>query len=52
MREIPEIDQAVQHTLDTYGRLDFVMYNAGAILWEPVKTTPLKRLDLMWEVLV
>ncbi|KAH3772621.1 hypothetical protein DPMN_173962 [Dreissena polymorpha] len=33
-----------------FGRLDAVIYNAGAITWQPVLETPLKRLDLMLDV--
>ena len=31
-------------------RLDSVVYNPGAIYWDTVENTPVKRLDLMYEV--
>ena len=33
-----------------YGKLDVAIYNAGAITWDKVQATPLKRYDLMHEV--
>ncbi len=37
----------IQTTMKAFGRLDLVVYNAGAIMWQSVRTTPLKRYDLM-----
>lgn len=37
-------------TLAAYGRLDAVVYNAGAIWWASVEKTPFKRFKLMQEV--
>ncbi|KAI9166697.1 Hydroxysteroid dehydrogenase-like protein 2 [Paramyrothecium foliicola] len=37
-------------SLATYGRLDVLIYNSGAIFWAPVSSTPLKRFQLMQRV--
>lgn len=34
----------------TYGRLDVLIYNSGAIFWAPVASTPVKRFQLMQRV--
>ncbi|KAK3692075.1 hypothetical protein B0T22DRAFT_369675 [Podospora appendiculata] len=44
------VEQVVAQTVQKYGRLDAVIYNAGAIWWAPVKDTPLKRFMLMQRV--
>ena len=45
-----DIEGAVDQCLASFGQLDSVVYNAGAILWKPVKDTPLRRFDLMLDV--
>ena len=45
-----DIKNAVDLILKTFSKIDVVVYNAGAILWEPVLKTPLKRYDLMHNV--
>ena len=50
VRSASDIDAAVSSTIRAFGRLDYVVYNAGAILWRPVIDTPLKRFDLMHQV--
>lgn len=42
-----EISDLVQTTIEHYGKVDALIYNAGAILWKKVEETPLKRYDLM-----
>ncbi|CAH1783674.1 unnamed protein product [Owenia fusiformis] len=49
-RNPSEIDGAVDTCIETFGKLDYAIYNAGAILWKPVIDTPLKRYDLMHSV--
>lgn len=47
----PESIQAlVSKTLSTYGRIDVMVYNSGAIFWASVPSTPLKRFQLMQRV--
>ncbi|KPM34064.1 hypothetical protein AK830_g12508 [Neonectria ditissima] len=47
----PESIQAlVAKTISTYGRIDVLVYNSGAIYWAPVASTPLKRFQLMQRV--
>ncbi|XP_052233845.1 hydroxysteroid dehydrogenase-like protein 2 isoform X2 [Dreissena polymorpha] len=49
-RQESDVRNAVRVTHERFGRLDAVIYNAGAITWQPVLETPLKRLDLMLDV--
>ncbi|KAF5532721.1 reductase [Fusarium mexicanum] len=44
------IDALVSNTISTYGRLDVLIYNSGAIFWAPVSSTPVKRFQLMQRV--
>jgi NAD(P)-dependent dehydrogenase (short-subunit alcohol dehydrogenase family) len=44
------IKSAVRETLNIYKKIDLVIYNAGAIDWNPVKDTPLKKFDLMHNI--
>nr|KAI8762433.1 hydroxysteroid dehydrogenase-like protein 2 [Biomphalaria glabrata] len=50
VRKEDDIASTVQECIDTYGSLDVAVYNAGAVLWNSVIETPLKRWDLMNEV--
>lgn len=50
VRDEDQVKNAVQSCLEKFGGLDFVVYNAGAILWKKVLDTPVKRFDLMQEV--
>lgn len=45
-----ELKDTVQECLHHFDRLDYAIYNAGAIAWKPVLETPLKQFDLMNEV--
>lgn len=40
----------VDQTVATYGHLDVLIYNSGAIWWASVENTPLKRFQLMQRV--
>ncbi|KAF5234407.1 hypothetical protein FAUST_7647 [Fusarium austroamericanum] len=44
------VDSLIAQTISTYGRLDVLIYNSGAIFWAPVSSTPLKRFQLMQRV--
>ncbi|XP_077983404.1 hydroxysteroid dehydrogenase-like protein 2 [Glandiceps talaboti] len=50
VRNERDIKEAIEICLSKFGKLDFVVYNAGAIKWDKVVDTPLKRFDLMHEV--
>ncbi|HOZ47614.1 MAG TPA: SDR family oxidoreductase [Candidatus Hydrogenedentes bacterium] len=48
--DLDSIEGAVAATLDTFGRIDAVVNNAGALWWRPVEDTPMKRFDLVMNV--
>ncbi|KAI8671530.1 hypothetical protein NCS57_00628500 [Fusarium keratoplasticum] len=50
VRSPESVDALVSKTLSTYGRLDVLVYNSGAIFWAPVASTPVKRFQLMQRV--
>ena len=50
VREVDQIDAMVQQTLDTFGRVDILINNAGALWWHNVIDTPAKRFDLVMGV--
>ncbi|KAH9504951.1 Hydroxysteroid dehydrogenase-like protein 2 [Bulinus truncatus] len=50
VRKEEDVTNTIRHCIDTYGSLDVAVYNAGAVLWNSVVETPLKRWDLMNEV--
>lgn len=45
-----DIDAAVKGTLDTFGRVDAVVNNAGALWWRCLDNTPMRRFDLVMNV--
>ena len=49
-RDFASIERMVQQTIGTYGRLDVLVYNSGAIWWASVEKTPMKRFQLMQRV--
>ncbi|EEU46148.1 uncharacterized protein NECHADRAFT_38643 [Fusarium vanettenii 77-13-4] len=50
VRSTESVDALISKTLSTYGRLDVLIYNSGAIFWAPVASTPVKRFQLMQRV--
>jgi citronellol/citronellal dehydrogenase len=50
VRDTDQIDAMAQQTLDTFGRADIVINNAGALWWYPVLDTPPKKFDLVMGV--
>ncbi|KAK7970330.1 hypothetical protein PG988_009403 [Apiospora saccharicola] len=50
VRDPSSIETLVARTVETYGRLDALVYNAGAVWWASVEDTPLKRFRLMQQV--
>ncbi|KAF2797749.1 NAD(P)-binding protein [Melanomma pulvis-pyrius CBS 109.77] len=49
-RDYASVQQMVDQTIATYGRLDVLIYNSGAIWWAAVEQTPMKRFQLMQRV--
>jgi NAD(P)-dependent dehydrogenase (short-subunit alcohol dehydrogenase family) len=49
-RSEASIQALIDQTVSTYGRLDVLIYNSGAIWWASVEKTPLKRFQLMQRV--
>lgn len=50
VREEDDIRNMVDKTLETFGRVDILINNAGALWWHPVLETPAKRFDLVMNV--
>jgi NAD(P)-dependent dehydrogenase (short-subunit alcohol dehydrogenase family) len=49
-RSPASVQSLLDQTVSTYGRLDVLVYNSGAIWWSSVANTPFKRFKLMQEV--
>ena len=50
VRDDQAVETVAKRTLDTFGHVDFVINNAGALFWRPMAETPLKRFDLVMGV--
>ncbi|HVY60020.1 MAG TPA: SDR family oxidoreductase [Planctomycetota bacterium] len=50
VRETDQIDAMAQQALDTFGKIDILINNAGALWWYPVLDTPPKKFDLVMDV--
>ena len=50
VRNETDITTAVKTCIDTFGGLDYAIYNAGAIKWQKVIDTPVKTFNLLNEV--
>jgi citronellol/citronellal dehydrogenase len=50
VRDDVAIERAVKTALDQFGRIDFLVNNAGALFWQPLADTPLERFDLVMGV--
>lgn len=50
VRSYEDIEDMVKKTIQTYRRLDVLVYNSGAIWWASVENTPMKRFQLMQRV--
>lgn len=50
VREISDLENLVQLTIQQFGRIDILVNNAGALWWYPVEKTPAKKFDLVMEV--
>jgi citronellol/citronellal dehydrogenase len=50
VRDTEEIDAMAQRALDTFGRIDILINNAGALWWYDLLDTPPKKFDLVMNV--
>lgn len=50
VRDEASVQAAADKTLETFGRVDAVINNAGALWWRNMDETPLKKFDLVMEV--
>jgi citronellol/citronellal dehydrogenase len=50
IRDDAAVERAVKGALDAFGRVDFLVNNAGALFWRSLAETPLKRFDLVMGV--
>lgn len=50
VRETADLENLVTQTMSTFGRVDILINNAGALWWYPVSDTPSKKFDLVMEV--
>jgi citronellol/citronellal dehydrogenase len=50
VRNIEEIDGAIAKTIETFGRVDMAINNAGALWWKSMLETPPNRFNLVHEV--
>ncbi|KAI2630702.1 short chain dehydrogenase family protein [Hypoxylon sp. NC1633] len=50
VRDFASVQKLVDRTIETYNRLDVLIYNSGAIWWASVEDTPMKRFQLMQRV--
>ena len=50
VRDAEEVEAMVAKTIEEFGSLDIVVNNAGALWWQGVKDTPLRRFDLLLDV--
>ena len=50
VRDERTIEEGIAQTMDTFGRIDFLINNAGALHWHTMADTPMKRFDLVMGV--
>jgi citronellol/citronellal dehydrogenase len=50
VRNVENIESMVAEVKASFGRVDILLNNAGALWWQPLMKTPAKRFDLMMEV--
>ncbi|KAI1103794.1 short chain dehydrogenase family protein [Jackrogersella minutella] len=50
VRDYSSVQKLVDRTVETYHRLDALIYNSGAIWWAAVDATPMKRFQLLQRV--
>ena len=50
VRDVEQVSSLIDKALETFGRIDILINNAGALHWRPIIETGPKRYDLMMEV--
>jgi citronellol/citronellal dehydrogenase len=50
VRDDAAVERGVKTALDAFGRVDFLVNNAGALFWRALADTPLKKFDLVMDV--
>ncbi len=50
VRDDDAVERSVKAALDQLGRVDFLVNNAGALYWQSLADTPLKKFDLVMDV--
>ena len=50
VREEAQIEALAARTMETFGQIDILINNAGALWWRPLADTPTKRFDLVLDV--
>lgn len=50
VRSVEAIQAMVSQTLETFGKVDILINNAGALWWQPLMKTPVSRFDLMVDI--
>jgi citronellol/citronellal dehydrogenase len=50
VRDERTVEEAVAETMKAFGRIDFLVNNAGALHWRPMTESPMKKFDLVMGV--
>jgi citronellol/citronellal dehydrogenase len=50
VRDAEQIEAMTAKTMDRFGRIDILINNAGALWWQALRDTPVKRFDLVMAV--
>jgi citronellol/citronellal dehydrogenase len=50
VRDEEQVEAAVRAGISRFGRIDYLLNNAGAIFWAPVEHWPTKKFDLVFSV--
>jgi citronellol/citronellal dehydrogenase len=50
VRDSDQIEAMVARAMERFGQVDILINNAGALWWEPMAETPVKRFDLVMQV--
>lgn len=50
IRSLPDIEECVRLTVETFGRIDVVINNASALWWQRIDATPMNKYDLITQI--